>query len=140
MKVYINHLKDLHFIGSARDHLDIDIDEPSSFHGTNKGASPVEYLLLSIGSCLGSTFVYCLKRAKIRFKDLNIIVDGTLKHKGFKGSLRIISIKVDISIEMIEGNKQDFKKCEKNFQKYCIISNVIDKNIKLDINIKNYET
>jgi uncharacterized OsmC-like protein len=136
MKIQIKHSEGLHFIGSARMHKNIDIDEPISFHGTNLGPSPVEYLLMGIGSCLGSTLAYCLEKSKIRYDDLEIEVEGKLSHSGPKGRLRLISVFVNISLRILEDKNQNFDKCKDIFQEYCIVSNIIDKSIRYEINIK----
>ena len=78
MKVTINYSENLHFIASARNFKWIELDEPESFHGSDLGPSPVEYLLIGIGGCLGSTFAYCLQRKNIPIEDMQIIVNGEL--------------------------------------------------------------
>ena len=62
MKVFLDYTKDLHFKASVREFKGLDVDEPVSFHGTNLGPSAVEYLLIGIGGCLGTTFLYCLQK------------------------------------------------------------------------------
>ena len=58
MKVTLNHSENLHFTANARDFKMIPIDASESFHGTNLGPSPIEYLLIGIGGCISSSFVY----------------------------------------------------------------------------------
>ena len=52
MKVSLKYSEKQHFIASVRHFNDIQIDEPESFHGTDKGPSPVEFYLIGIGGCL----------------------------------------------------------------------------------------
>ena len=66
MKVFLDYTKDLHFKASARNFKDFNVDEPASFHGTDLGPSAVEYLLIGIGGCLGTTFIYCLQKKNIK--------------------------------------------------------------------------
>ena len=80
MKVSLKYSENLHFTASARHFDDIHIDEPESFHGTDKGPSPVEFFLIGIGGCLGSTFAYCLQRHNVEIDALEVVVDGLLKH------------------------------------------------------------
>ncbi|MHA1291387.1 MAG: OsmC family protein, partial [Promethearchaeota archaeon] len=70
MKVIINYEKDLHFTAEIRHFKNIHIDEPKSFHGTDLGPSSVEYMLIGIGGCLGSSFLYCLQKQNIELKNL----------------------------------------------------------------------
>ncbi|MHA1483676.1 MAG: OsmC family protein [Candidatus Heimdallarchaeaceae archaeon] len=61
MKVTLTYSRNLHFKASVRSFEDLNVDEPESFHGTDLGPSAVEYLLIGIGGCLGTTFTHCLQ-------------------------------------------------------------------------------
>jgi uncharacterized OsmC-like protein len=115
------------------------MDEPESFHGQDKGPSAVEYFLIGVGGCTGSSFAYCLEKNSIPVKDLQIIVDGKMSHRGDKLNLRLIKIEIEIkgSIGTHDTNKLD--KCINQFKDYCVISESISKGIPLNFsfNIQN---
>jgi len=99
MKVSLNYTENLHFKASVRQFNDFNIDEPTSFHGTDLGPSSVEYLLIGIGGCLGTTFMYCLQKRNVKMKSVEIEIDGKLSHVGPKLLLRLT--KVDVEIKFI---------------------------------------
>ncbi|MGV9173528.1 MAG: OsmC family protein [Promethearchaeia archaeon] len=138
MKVYLNHSENLHFIGSAREFSNIHMDEPESFHGTNKGPSPVEYFLLGIGGCMASTFVFCCQKNEIEIHDISITIDGQLTHREDRENLLQFQ-KIEGYIMFIpkhgEQNKQAIKQCINDFQKYCVVSNSLRQGIPLSVNV-----
>jgi len=108
MKVSLNYTENLHFKASARQFNEFNVDEPTSFHGTDLGPSSVEYLLIGIGGCLGTTFIYCLQKRNVKMKSVEIEVDGKLSH-------------------------EDINLCIKKFREYCIVSNSIANGLPINV-------
>jgi putative redox protein len=136
MKVSIKYSENLHFTASARHFDNIQLDEPESFHGTDIGPSPVEYYLIGIGGCLGSTFTYCLQKQKVEIDSLEVVVDGQLKHASPNMSLQLINIEVELLITVKDGQPSDkIEQCVKTFQDYCVVSNSITQGVPLDVKI-----
>ncbi len=134
MKVSLNYTENLHFKASARQFKDFSVDEPTSFHGTDLGPSSVEYLLIGIGGCLGTTFIYCLQKRNIKMKSVEIVVDGKLSHVGPKLILRLT--KVDAEIKFIpeeNASSEDINLCIKKFREYCIVSNSITDGLPINV-------
>ena len=136
MKITLNYVEEMHFIASARHFSDIHIDEPESFQGTDLAPSPIEYFLIGTGSCIGSTFTYCLQKNNISIKSLKLVVDGTLKHIGSNRRLKLVKIEVEILVTINEAvSLEKFDLCCETFQKYCPISDVITQRIPLSVSI-----
>lgn len=127
MKVYVNYSENIHFTAKARQFDNFHIDEPKSFHGTDLGPSPVEYILIGIAGCLGSTLAFCLQKKKIEIEELEVILDGKLNHSD-DPLLKLMIAKVDVELILsIKGNPspEDIELCIKTFQNYCVVSNSI---------------
>ncbi|MHA2289486.1 MAG: OsmC family protein [Promethearchaeota archaeon] len=134
MKVLLDYKKDLHFKASARNFKDFNVDEPASFHGTNLGPSAVEYLLIGIGGCLGTTFIYCLQKRNIELESFEVEVDGKLTHTGPKLLLRLVNIAVDLKYKPKETTPAvGIDECIKEFKDFCIVTNSIAKGIPIDV-------
>lgn len=137
MKVLLNYIKDLHFKGSARNFKDFNIDEPASFHGTDLGPSAVEYLLIGIGGCLGTTFIYCLQKNNIELEALEVVVDGKLSHTGPKMRLRLADVDVDLKFTPKEASSDvEINRCMKEFTEYCLVTNSISNGLPINVNCK----
>ena len=138
MKVTLSHSDNLHFKATTRQFRNIEIDEPESFHGTDKAPSPIEYFLIGIGGCIGSTFVYCLNINGVKFNNLTICIDGQLKHVGSNMRLRLVKIEVEIHLNLVKnGSETKFNRCKSTFLEFCPISEVITDGIPLDVKIVN---
>ncbi|MHA1273308.1 MAG: OsmC family protein [Promethearchaeota archaeon] len=140
MQIKIEYSENLHFIASARGFSNIHIDEPKSFHGTNLGPSSVEYLLIGIGGCIGSTFIYCFRKNKIEIENFSIIVDGQLKHIGPKNRLRLINVDVFIDFKPKPGQeKEKIELCKKIYEEHCIVSNSIKAGLPINVKMNLIE-
>jgi putative redox protein len=136
MKVTLKYSENLHFTASARHFDGIHLDEPESFHGTDIGPSPVEYFLIGIGGCLGSTFTYCLQKQEVEIDALEVVVDGQLKHVGPNMSLKLVNIEAEILFTAKDGKLSGkIEQCIKTFRDYCIVSNSITQGVPLDVKV-----
>ncbi|MBY9018653.1 MAG: OsmC family protein [Candidatus Lokiarchaeota archaeon] len=137
MKITINYINNLHFKAKTRIFDNILIDEPSSFHGTDLGPSPVEYLLIGIGGCLSSTLVYCLRKRNIEIDDLEIVIDGELKHAPPSLNLRLKHIHVEFNFFLKENtNEVVLNNCIDEFTKYCPVYDPVLNGIPIDLDFK----
>jgi len=137
MKVFLDYTKDLLFKASARNFKDFNVDEPASFHGTDLGPSAVEYLLIGIGGCLGTTFIYCLQKNNIELETFEVVVDGTLSHTGPKMLLRLAKVDVNLKFTPKEVNSdEEINRCMKEFTEYCVVTNSIANGLPINVNCK----
>ena len=135
MKVALTYNRDLLFKASVRNFKDFNVDEPESFHGTNLGPSAVEYLLVGIGGCLGTTFIYCLQKRNIELNECNMLVDGKLSHAGPKKRLKLVNVDVEIKFSA-KGttSKERINECIKDFRENCIVTNSIADGLPIKVN------
>ena len=136
MKVSLKYENNLGFRAITRHFKEILIDEPPSFHGTDQGPSPVEYFLIGIGGCIGNTFAYCLQKKNIEIDDLEILIEGNLKHMGPKMRLRLVNIDCKVLFTpKNERSNEDIEKCIKEFQGHCVLSNSIIKHLHTKVQV-----
>ncbi len=133
MKIYLDFSEHLHFTASVRNFKEIHVDEPESFHGTNLGPSSVEYILIGIGGCLGSSFVYCLQKNNVEINNLSLIVEGIIKHQGPKMRLRLKEVDVEIHVEIKEIYSQRLEHCLSTFQEFCVVTNSLIGGIPINV-------
>jgi len=135
MKVALTYNRNLHFKASIRSFKDFNVDEPESFHGTDLGPSAVEYLLVGIGGCLGTTFIYCLQKRNIELNEFKVLVDGKIAHVGHKKLLRLVNVDVEMKFSIKETtSKENINKCVKDFRENCIVSNSIAEGLPIKVN------
>lgn len=135
MKIHLKLVNNLHLKARARHFTDIDLDEPESFHGTDKGPSSIEYLLIGVGGCLASSFEYCLQKNQVEIEDMNIVVDGKLKHTGPDMHLKLIGIDCEILVNVDSKYDKAVNKCIKKFKEHCVINESITHGIPLNTTV-----
>ena len=138
MKVSLSLTENLNFKASARHFIEMKVDEPESFHGTDLGPSSVEYLLIGIGGCLATTFAYCLQKRSVDITKLDIIVDGKLAHVEPKKRLRLVN--VDVTIRYLPQKNTSLKKinmCIEEFEEFCIVSQSIQNGFPINVECIN---
>ncbi|MEK0420973.1 MAG: hypothetical protein RLZZ161_824 [Bacteroidota bacterium] len=67
---------DFHFEAQGASKIPVCIDAGTSIGGTNRGASPMELLLMGIGGCSAIDVVMILKKSKQIIEDIRISVSG----------------------------------------------------------------
>ncbi len=63
----------------------VTVDEPESLGGGNVAANPVEYALISLGSCQAITYRFWAAQLGIALEGVRIEVEGDLDVRGFFG-------------------------------------------------------
>lgn len=88
---------------SVRDHA-LAVDEPAALGGQDTAANPVEFALVSLGSCQVITYQFWAARLGIQLQDVTVQVEGDLDLHGFFGfdertraGFREVRVRVDLS-------------------------------------------
>ncbi len=138
MKISIDWIDDFGFTTKVRHFKNFLIDEPLSFKGRDRGPSPVEYILIGIGGCLGMSFIHCSKKNDIKINKLNILVDGKITHSPPSNQLQLVSVSVELNIvQFEEKEKKNLEKCIDSYRKFCVVSNSLINGLPIDVNV-NY--
>jgi len=69
----------------TRDPLIFEIDEPPVLLGANRGANPVEYLLVALSGCVTTSLVAHASAKGIQIKSVSSRLEGDIDLRGFLG-------------------------------------------------------
>lgn len=86
------------------------IDEPEAVGGTDKGPSPVEVALASLGSCHEVTYRMCADELDIPLDGISVKLTGNIDFKGFFGvgeGVRPGFGDVDVEVTLTSGASAD---------------------------------
>ena len=124
----VRHVKDLTFVGKAGSNHWTTID--ASHHGSIPAAtSPMELVLVALGSCTGSDVVGILEKKKIRFNSFEIKVTAERAEKDPKV---YTAIHVEYVIEGEDVREKDLVHAiELSMTKYCSVSAMLKKSVAL---------
>lgn len=123
----------------TRDAVTFEIDEPPVLLGENRGANPVEYLLVGLSGCLTTALVAHASAKGIELKSVQSYLEGDLDVQGFLGLSETIpvayqEIRVSFKIEadIDEQEKQELVEMAK---KYSPVFNTITHPVKVKVGL-----
>jgi putative redox protein len=116
----VKWVENLKFVGDAPSGHSILLDGPTEAGGDNVAVRPGELTLVALGGCTGIDVVSILKKMRVKFDSLEILVDGEAREQHPK-SWKTIHIKY-----IIKGNNIDESKLKTAIElsetKYCSVS------------------
>ena len=113
---------------------DLIVDETKP-EGEGAGFNPTRLLSGSVGHCMSSSLIYCLKKARIPIIDLKTAVK-TYLNRNENGRLRIENIDLETYIEVRDEDKTRVHRCLSIFEDYCNVTQSIRKGIEVKVKIK----
>lgn len=106
----------------SRDPLVFEIDEPPVLCGGNKGANPVEYLLVALSGCLTTSMVAHAAARGIEIRKVESRYEGELDLQGFLGISTVvpvgykhISVYFKIEANLSDGQKEELIEMAKRY-------------------------
>lgn len=113
------------------------IDEPPPLGGGD-GPNPARVLGAALGSCLGSSLLFCLRKARIEVRDLSVTVRGTVV-RNERGRLRIGSIDVSLAPSVVGEDRERMSRCLEVFEDFCIITQSVRDGIDVSVHVEPRE-
>lgn len=123
----------------SRDPMVFDIDEPPVLLGHNKGANPVEYLLVGLSGCLTTALVAHAAARGIELKSVESRLEGDLDVQGFLGlsesipvAYQEIRVSFKIDADISEQQKQELVEMA---QQYSPVFNTVTKPVPVKVEL-----
>ncbi len=102
--------------------------------GEGTGPNPTRLLSAAVGHCLSSSLIFCLKKARVKIKDIQTKVTTNL-YRNDQKKLRIKSIDIEIQLKVTEEDKHRVPRCLKLFEDYCTVTQSIRHGIEVNVNM-----
>jgi uncharacterized OsmC-like protein len=113
------------------------IDEPEKIGGTNKGPTPLEYVLGAYNGCLQVVVETIARELDIRIANIALESVGTVDRRGMFGTADVSphfqQISTIIDVEIIEGKERVRELQEKLYQRCPMYNLIKDAQIKQEI-------
>lgn len=113
------------------------IDEPPPL-GAGDGPNPARVLGAALGSCLGSSLLFCLRKARIEVRDLAITVRGTVV-RNERQRLRVGSIDVALAPTVAGEDRGRMSRCLEVFEDFCIITASVREGVDVSVHVEPRE-
>ena len=110
------------------------IDEPPPL-GQGGGPNPARLLAAAVGSCLGASLLYCLRKAHVDVTDLRTTVAGTLV-RNERGRLRIGALRVQLAPTVADADRPRLARCLELFEDYCVVTDSVRDGIDIAVEVE----
>jgi organic hydroperoxide reductase OsmC/OhrA len=108
------------------------IDMPVEFGGKGRFPCPDELFFSAVGGCFLTTFLYFKERLKIKLRDLQILVQGTVENVGPKG-YRISEIQITMNVDVDEEEKLKAEECAELTKDFCHLTRSLETGIPIKV-------
>lgn len=110
------------------------VDEPPPL-GSTEGPNPARLLGAAVGSCLGASLLFCLRRSHIDVQQLRTTVEGTLV-RNEQGRLRIGELKVRLAPQVVAEQRERMGRCLDLYEDFCIVTESVRHGIAVDVEVQ----
>jgi uncharacterized OsmC-like protein len=101
----------------------LNMDEPAPL-GPGGGPEGVSLLAGAAGYCLAASLVFCLRKVRVPFDDLDVRAVAHLKRVE-KRLRRVESMEVDIHLQVEQEHEKAMERCLRHFHEFCIVTESI---------------
>ena len=102
--------------------------------GQARGPNPARLLAAAVGSCLGASLLFCLRKSRIEVAQLRTTVEGSLV-RNERGRLRIGGMRVRLAPEFTTEQRERAGRCLELFQDFCIVTESVREGIDVDVEV-----
>ncbi|HEX6059002.1 MAG TPA: OsmC family protein [Gemmatimonadaceae bacterium] len=109
------------------------VDEPEPL-GASSGPNPARVLGAALGSCLGASLLFCLRKARIDVLGLRTHVSGATA-RNERGRLRIQ--RVDVRLEPVVPAEQQprMARCLEIFEDFCVVTGSVREGVDVRVEV-----
>lgn len=109
------------------------VDEPAPL-GAGSGPNPSRLLGAALGSCLGASLLFCLRKARIDVQGLRTTVQGELG-RNERGRLRIRRMSVRLEPVIPAAEHDRIARCTEIFEDFCVVTASVRPAIELEVEV-----
>jgi organic hydroperoxide reductase OsmC/OhrA len=109
------------------------VDEPEPL-GAGAGPNPARLLGAALGSCLGASLLFCLRKARLDVAGLYTVVRGTLV-RNERGRLRIGGVSVRLEPRLPAAQHARVPRCVELFEDFCVVTGSVRPAIDVQVEV-----
>ncbi len=113
------------------------MDEPSPL-GESNGPNAAAMLGAAIGDCLGSSLLFCMRKARAVPEALTVDV-RTHVERNEAGRFRIKSVDVELDPGISHDDVNRMIRCEELFEDFCIVTASVRQGIPVNVTVRKVE-
>lgn len=109
------------------------VDEPAPL-GAGSGPNPSRLLGTALGSCLGASLLFCLRKARVDVQGLRTTVQGELG-RNERGRLRIRRMSVRLEPVIPPDQHDRITRCVQIFEDFCVVTASVRPTIDVQVDV-----
>ena len=109
------------------------VDEPPPL-GKGRGPNPAQLLAAAVGSCLASSLLFCLSKARVNVKEMRTTVQGNVVRNA-DGRLRIGALTVALSPSVPDEDRARMQRCRAIFEDFCMVTESVRAGIDVTVEV-----
>lgn len=109
------------------------VDEPEPL-GQGQGPNPVRLLAAAVGNCLGSSLLFCFRKAHIEVTGLQVDVQGSTARNP-EGRLRVEKLTVALRPQFADGPPARWQRCLEIFEDFCLVTQSVRDGLEVDVSV-----
>ncbi len=102
--------------------------------GAGRGPNPARMLATAVGHCLASSFLFCVRKARVEVKAFAVRVEGTMV-RNERGRLRIGEIKVRLAPQVRSEDRERIARCLDLFEDFCIVTQSVRQGLDVQVEV-----
>ncbi len=102
--------------------------------GAGRGPNPSRMLAVAVGHCLASSFLFCVRKARVEIAAMAVRVDGTMI-RNEKGRLRIGGLKVRLAPQVRPEDRDRIGRCLELFEDFCIVTQSVRHGVNVEVEV-----
>lgn len=110
------------------------VDEPPPL-GAGSGPNATRVLAAAVGDCLGSSLLFCLRKARVPVHGLRVLVEGSVV-RNERGRMRIGGLRVRLSPDVTPEDRERMGRCLELFEDFCIVTESVRQGIDVDVAVE----
>ena len=109
------------------------VDEPPPL-GSGSGPNPARLLAAAVGSCLGASLLFCMRKARVDVRGLATRVTGTLE-RNERGRLRIGALHVRLEPAVPPDQHDRVPRCLELFEDFCVVTASVRRGVPIHVEV-----
>jgi uncharacterized OsmC-like protein len=105
--------------------------------GRGEDPSPVQVLAAAMASCLGSSLLFCLGKARVEVLALRVAARGTLVRNA-RRRVRVGSLHIELFPEVAPHDVERMKRCLEVFEDFCIVTESVRQGIPVIVGVQTH--
>jgi len=126
--------------------VDPRLDGAEAFHidetpplGEGSAANPARVLASAMASCLGSSFLFCVRKARIEVRSLRVEALGTLVRNA-RQRLRVGALHVELFPEVAAADTERLQRCLELFEDFCVVTESVRAGIPVVVGVETHSS